>query len=77
MLQHSRQAFEAWRAADREARAVEARLAQGWQRYFAHEAPPPPEDLFAAVSIARAEASARLKQAMARMDAQHKSDHPR
>ncbi|MEJ6020933.1 hypothetical protein [Ramlibacter sp. PS4R-6] len=77
MLERSQQAFEAWRAADNEARAKEARLAQAWQGFFAHESPAPPEKLFLEVSRARTQANAKLAQAIARMGAQLKADHPR
>ena len=77
MLERSQQAYEAWRAADSDARAKEARLARAWKSYFSHESPPPPEKLFVEVSRARAQANARLAQAIAKMGAELKAGHPR
>jgi hypothetical protein len=77
MQETSRQAFEEWRAAEGDARQVEARLAQAWQLYFARQAPAPANELFIEVTRARTTANERLSHAMARMRAQLKPGHPR
>jgi hypothetical protein len=76
-LERSQQAFEAWRAADNDARMKEACLARAWKSYFSHESPPPPETLFVDVSRARAQANTKLTQAIAKMGAELRAGHPR
>jgi len=60
----ARQAFEAWKLADAQARSAETRLALAWEGYFARRSEPPSRDLVGEVSSLRSVANDRLSVAM-------------
>jgi ferric-dicitrate binding protein FerR (iron transport regulator) len=72
-----RNAFDEWRAADKEAREMEAKLAAAWQRYDSRNGPPPSAELMESVSLLRSKANEKLTRAMLAMTAaRHSAERP-
>lgn len=65
MTNRSREAVEAWKAADAEAKAAEGRLKAAWDIYEYDRNQPPSAELMADVSRLRAIANDKLAIAMA------------
>jgi ferric-dicitrate binding protein FerR (iron transport regulator) len=65
ILEECTQAYQAWRAAESEARRVERQLAAAWEQFSGRKGfAPPSDELMAAVSRLRAEANDKLTIAM-------------
>ena len=71
MLEQCKKAYDDWRAADGEARELEAALAQAWEHYAARKQGPPPLELMTAVTRSREEANDKLTIAMAMLELAH------
>jgi ferric-dicitrate binding protein FerR (iron transport regulator) len=69
MLEDCKQAYEAWRAAEAEARQVERKLSHAWEQFSTHKAGPPPPELMSLVSRLRAQANEKLTVAMVAISA--------
>jgi hypothetical protein len=67
MLEECKETYEAWRAADAQARHMERMLAQAWKQFSTDKAAPPSDELLAAVSRLRAHANDKLTAAMLAM----------
>ena len=63
-MSESRQALEAWKRADAEARAVESRLLAAWELYEKHLVAAPGEELLRQVAQLRGLANEKLSLAM-------------
>lgn len=62
--ERAREAFNAWKQADAQARSAETRLALAWEGYFSHRSEPPSRDLVREVSTLRGVANDKLSTAM-------------
>jgi ferric-dicitrate binding protein FerR (iron transport regulator) len=62
--ERAREAFNAWKQADAQARSAETRLALAWEGYFSRRAEPPSRELVGEVSVLRGVANDRLSVAM-------------
>jgi hypothetical protein len=71
VLEQCKKAYDDWRAADGEARELEAALAQAWEHYSARKQDPPPLELMTAVTRSREEANDKLTIAMAMLELAH------
>lgn len=68
-MNKARNAYEIWKLADSEARAVEANLAEVWQNFYDKNGGPPTADLMKEVSRLRAVANDKLTEALRIMGA--------
>lgn len=73
-MSESRQALEAWKHADADARAVESRLLAAWELYEKHLVAVPGEDLLRQVAQLRGQANEKLSLAMITLAASRKRD---
>lgn len=73
MAERAKKAYEAWKLADAEARAAEARLKAAWEEYDANHRAPPTAELMADVSRLRAAANDKLTMAMLMMGSASKA----
>lgn len=64
MANRAREAIQAWKIADGEAKAAEGRLRAAWDIYDHDKSLPPSADLMAEVSRLRSVANAKLAEAM-------------
>jgi ferric-dicitrate binding protein FerR (iron transport regulator) len=64
MLDQCKDAYEAWRAAEAEARHMEGKLTQAWEQFSARKAGAPDQELLTAVSRLRAQANDKLTVAL-------------
>jgi hypothetical protein len=71
VLEQCKKAYDDWRAADGEARELEAALAQAWEHYSSRKQGPPPLELMTAVTRSREEANDKLTIAMAMLELAH------
>jgi hypothetical protein len=69
MSMEPRAAFEEWRKADQEARAMEVKLADAWRQYDSRSGEPPSAELMQEVSLLRAKAMYKLNAAMSSISA--------
>ena len=63
-MSDTRQALEAWKRADAEARAAESRLLAAWELYEKHLVSAPGEDLLRQIAQLRGQANEKLSLAM-------------
>jgi hypothetical protein len=73
-MSESRQALEAWKRADADARVVESRLLAAWELYEKHLVAAPDTDLLRQVAQLRAQANEKLSLAMITLAATRKRD---
>lgn len=71
MLEQCKKAYDDWRAAEGDARELEAALTRAWEHYAARSNDPPPLELMSAVTRSRQAANDRLTIAMAMLELAH------
>lgn len=69
-------AYEEWRAADRAARAIEAKLSEAWEHYYASHGAAPSADLMQAVSSVRSHAQEKLVRVINELRMASSADQP-
>ena len=73
-MSESRQALDAWKRADADARAVESRLLAAWELYEKHLVAAPDAELLRQVAQQRAQANEKLSLAMITLAAMRQRD---